>query len=472
MTTMPPVSLRPTAATKTTLAFVWDAPETGTPPTSYEVRVNGGSPVDVGLVNIRIQSSLTPATAYQIGVRAISADGPSAWVTRTMETVAFLREHFYRAVRNGKGELQVGATVAIFKAGTTETLATPIYVESTGNSEHGPAWLLDEGIIDFYLEVPQIVDIHVTVPNRATPMVFPHQYVGDILDVDLTNDTVMTAIDFDANTQFRQQQDARHAAAYASKATQTAVETGRLTKANLDADYAAKSTQTTVETGRLTVANLDTAYKAPLDAHVAAGADAHDASAISVTPAGNLSATDVQGALAELDAEKATPAQVGVVATALADHLADASDAHDASAISVAPAGNLAATDVQAALAELDTEKASTGALSDHINDAADAHDASAISFSPAGNLAATDVQAALAELDTEKATPAQVADAATVVAAAADFGDDAHAVNTAGKVAGRPGFDSTGNRPVWASGATPTSTWVYADGTTAFTPA
>ncbi len=43
--------------------------------------------------------------------------------------------------------------------------------------------------------------------------------------------------------------------------------------------------------------------------------------------------------------------------TAISDHLSDASDAHDASAISSVPAGNLASTDVQAALNELDSEK-------------------------------------------------------------------------------------------------------------------
>lgn len=40
--------------------------------------------------------------------------------------------------------------------------------------------------------------------------------------------------------------------------------------------------------------------------------------------------------------------------------------------------------------------------LTDHINDTSDAHDASAISFAPAGSIAATDVQAALEELDTD----------------------------------------------------------------------
>jgi len=41
--------------------------------------------------------------------------------------------------------------------------------------------------------------------------------------------------------------------------------------------------------------------------------------------------------------------------------------------------------------------------LTAHLNDTSGAHAASAISFTPAGNVAATDVQAAIAELDTEK---------------------------------------------------------------------
>lgn len=41
------------------------------------------------------------------------------------------------------------------------------------------------------------------------------------------------------------------------------------------------------------------------------------------------------------------------------------------------------------------------GDLSGHTGDATDAHDASAISFTPAGTIAATEVQAAIEELDT-----------------------------------------------------------------------
>jgi hypothetical protein len=82
----------------------------------------------------------------------------------------------------------------------------------------------------------------------------------------------------------------------------------------------------------------------------------------------------------------------------LAGHLADTTDAHDASAISVVPTGGIAATTVQAALAELDTEKATTAALTAHLDDTTDAHDASAISLTPIAALGnPANVQDALA---------------------------------------------------------------------------
>lgn len=96
--------------------------------------------------------------------------------------------------------------------------------------------------------------------------------------------------------------------------------------------------------------------------------------------------------------------------TNLTNHINDTTDAHDASAISSVPAGNLAATDVQAALNELQSDvdtRATATALTDHINDTTDAHDASAISNVPAGNLAATDVQGALNELQSDVDTRA-----------------------------------------------------------------
>lgn len=141
-----------------------------------------------------------------------------------------------------------------------------------------------------------------------------------------------------------------------------------------------------------------------LSNHITDAADAHDASAISNVPSGNLAATDVQTALDELQTDVDTRATTA----SLDAHINDATDAHDASAISttaiVGVAGGLA-SDVQTVAADLKAQidtKASITALNDHISDATGAHAASAISNVPAGNLAATDVQAALDELQTD----------------------------------------------------------------------
>ena len=143
------------------------------------------------------------------------------------------------------------------------------------------------------------------------------------------------------------------------------------------------------------------ALASDLSDHISDASDAHDASAISSVPAGNLAASNVQAALDELQSDIDSRA----LASGLSDHLSDASDAHDASAISSVASGNLAATDVQSALNELQSDidsRALSSALTDHINDASDAHDASAISSVAAGNLAATDVQSALNELQSD----------------------------------------------------------------------
>lgn len=62
----------------------------------------------------------------------------------------------------------------------------------------------------------------------------------------------------------------------------------------------------------------------------------------------------------------------------------------------------MSATDVEAAVDELATEKANDADLTAHIGDTTDAHDASAISFSPAGSIAATNVQSAIEEAASE----------------------------------------------------------------------
>ncbi len=53
----------------------------------------------------------------------------------------------------------------------------------------------------------------------------------------------------------------------------------------------------------------------------------------------------------------------GETTTTLGEHLADGTDAHDASAISNSPSGNVSATNVQAAINELDGQITALGAL-------------------------------------------------------------------------------------------------------------
>lgn len=165
------------------------------------------------------------------------------------------------------------------------------------------------------------------------------------------------------------------------------------------------------------VIGTDVASQSSLDAHLNDTADAHDASAISILDTANdFTATDVEGALAELQADAETDA------TALSDHLADTTAAHAASAVSVSSTTlSGTGTDVQAVFEEIDnllddhsSRHENGGAdeisiagldgtpteLTNHLNDAADAHDASAISvLDTAANFTGTDVEAVLAEL-------------------------------------------------------------------------
>ena len=74
-----------------------------------------------------------------------------------------------------------------------------------------------------------------------------------------------------------------------------------------------------------------------------------------------------------------------------------------ASEIVSSPVGSLTASNVQSALQELDAD------LTAHLNDTADAHDATAISYAGSSGLSAVTAEAALDELAVEKANDANV---------------------------------------------------------------
>jgi hypothetical protein len=85
-----------------------------------------------------------------------------------------------------------------------------------------------------------------------------------------------------------------------------------------------------------------------------------DSGNVNVTPTGNLASSNVGDALNELQGDIDTITDAAAAdATNLADHLADTTDAHDASAISFVSAGTIAATNVQSAIEEVATEAAS-----------------------------------------------------------------------------------------------------------------
>lgn len=172
------------------------------------------------------------------------------------------------------------------------------------------------------------------------------------------------------------------------------------TSARFDADFATKSTSDLAEGTNL---YFTEARVLSTDlAGFAVGADSAIVATDTVLEAFQKAQGQINAAKqAAQDAQDAADASQ----SALDNHLADMVDAHDASAISVVPVGNLSSSDVQAALeehqADIDT-RALASDLSNHISDTSDAHDASAISVVPTGNLAASDVQAALEEHQTD----------------------------------------------------------------------
>lgn len=96
-----------------------------------------------------------------------------------------------------------------------------------------------------------------------------------------------------------------------------------------------------------------------------------------------------------------------LVGKATTDTLTNKTISTSANTISVSAAG-VVATELDAALEELASEISSgDAALQAHIDNTTDAHDASAISVIPSGNLTSTDAQSALVELQTDVDTKA-----------------------------------------------------------------
>lgn len=132
---------------------------------------------------------------------------------------------------------------------------------------------------------------------------------------------------------------------------------------------------TAIDTDGTLAANSDTklasqkAVKTYVDAAVASKDQASEISYSNATS--GLVATNVQAAIDEVEG------RLDTAQSSLSGHISQATDAHDASAISVVPTGNLAADDVQEALVELQTDvdtRATSSALSAHTGASSGVH--------------------------------------------------------------------------------------------------
>jgi hypothetical protein len=83
----------------TSIVLTWAAPATGDAAEGYEVRIDGGAPIDVGDVLTHTFTGLDEGTEYAVSVRAYNDFGDSAWVdlgvtTETTPPTPTPRQHF------------------------------------------------------------------------------------------------------------------------------------------------------------------------------------------------------------------------------------------------------------------------------------------------------------------------------------------------------------------------------------------
>jgi hypothetical protein len=180
------------------------------------------------------------------------------------------------------------------------------------------------------------------------------------------------------------------------------------------------------------------------------GGGAINAIDVTFAPTGNLSAADVQSALAEVDADKA---DLGVVTAELALK-ANTTDVNTALALKASldsPALTGTPTVPTAAPGTNTTQAASTAFVTTAVS-AGGTPAASSVTFTPTGGIAANNVQTALAEVDSEKAPLASPAFTGTpAVPTAAPGTNTTQAASTAFVAAALSGLGSTGKQLVIA---------------------
>jgi len=104
-----PTSVTATVVSSTQLDLSWAAPATGGPVTSYQVRIDGGTPTTA--TSPHAFTGLTPDTSYTLEVRAVGPGGTSSWVSASATTPADMPTTDYQA------DIRVGAHTWTINAG-------------------------------------------------------------------------------------------------------------------------------------------------------------------------------------------------------------------------------------------------------------------------------------------------------------------------------------------------------------------
>lgn len=234
------------------------------------------------------------------------------------------RAHFVTYLTDTNGAVIPGATVTVRTPDTVSPISETIYAEddTSGNTQKANPFTADaDGKVEIWLTVPKVVDLYVTKTgyDPRTIRATAHQ---------LTSSTLTVA---DDGTPLAQ----RAGLNFIDGFTLTDDSVNNETEIRLD--YA--------EVGDMPATAFGQANSAGALNEVARADHEHE------MPANPVSAHEVTY----------DHADIALNETAIANHLADTVDAHDASAISFTPVGSIAASDVQAAIAEVDSEKAASG---------------------------------------------------------------------------------------------------------------
>lgn len=91
-----------------------------------------------------------------------------------------MRQHYYRPIRNAAGDLSP-SKVALHYPGTSTEIVEPVFSARSGSAQRTSHWTSLQGVVDFYLTAPMVVDIEVTslVPG-SLPVTWSDQWVGDV----------------------------------------------------------------------------------------------------------------------------------------------------------------------------------------------------------------------------------------------------------------------------------------------------